>query len=47
MESDGLSHLRSSAKLFLCQAGFKPCIEEAQREYGHWMSSERPDDGNP
>lgn len=46
-ESEGMAHLRSSAKLFLCQAGFKPCITEAQEAYGKWMQSDNPDEGNP
>lgn len=46
-ESDGIAHLRSSSKLFLCQAGYKPCIEEAQNAYRKWMSSDNPDEGNP
>ncbi|KAF5300451.1 hypothetical protein FQA39_LY02250 [Lamprigera yunnana] len=46
-ESDGESNLRSSAKVFLCQAGYKPCIEEAQTAFNKWMDAENPDEGNP
>lgn len=46
-ESDGRAHLRSSSKVFLCQAGYKPCIEEAQAAFGKWMETENPDEGNP
>lgn len=40
-------NLRSLARLFLCRAGYKPCIEEAQTAYGRWMESDNPDEGNP
>jgi len=46
-EPDGRAHLRSSSKVFLCQAGYKPCIEEAQAAFKKWMTSENPDEGNP
>ncbi|KAJ8917173.1 hypothetical protein NQ315_012665 [Exocentrus adspersus] len=46
-ESDGRAHLRSSSKIFLCQAGYKPCIEEAQTAFRKWMQSTNPDEGNP
>ncbi|KAI4458984.1 protease m1 zinc metalloprotease [Holotrichia oblita] len=46
-ESDGKAHLRSTSKTFLCQAGYKPCIEEAQAAFKKWMDSENPDEGNP
>ncbi|XP_063926090.1 aminopeptidase N [Zophobas morio] len=46
-ECEGKSHLRSSSKVFLCQAGYKPCIEEAQTAFKKWMESENPDEGNP
>ncbi|CAG9815486.1 unnamed protein product [Phaedon cochleariae] len=46
-ESDGIAHLRSSSKVFLCQAGYKPCIEEAQEAFKKWMESPDPDEGNP
>uniref|UniRef100_U5EY25 Aminopeptidase n=1 Tax=Corethrella appendiculata TaxID=1370023 RepID=U5EY25_9DIPT len=39
--------LISLAKAFLCRAGYKPCIEEAQKVYKKWMDSEDPDLGNP
>lgn len=40
-------NLRTLSKTFLCRAGYKPCIEEAQQEYKKWMDSESPDEGNP
>lgn len=40
-------NLRSLARLFLCRAGYRPCIEEAQTAYKKWMDSEDPDEGNP
>ncbi|KAJ8940801.1 hypothetical protein NQ318_007887, partial [Aromia moschata] len=46
-ESEGRTHLRSSSKVFLCQAGYRPCIEEAQDAFNKWMESENPDEGNP
>ncbi|KAL3276601.1 hypothetical protein HHI36_011973 [Cryptolaemus montrouzieri] len=46
-ESETKAHLRSSCKVFLCQAGYKPCIEEAQKAYKKWMEMENPDEGNP
>lgn len=46
-ECDGKSHLRSSSKVFLCQTGYKPCIQEAQNAFKKWMESEKPDEGNP
>ncbi|XP_055377677.1 aminopeptidase N [Condylostylus longicornis] len=39
--------LRALAKTFLCRAGYRPCIEEAQTAYRKWMESENPDEGNP
>lgn len=46
-ENEGITHLRVSAKVFLCQAGYKPCIEEAQAAFDKWMDAENPDEGNP
>nr|CAH7750129.1 unnamed protein product [Callosobruchus chinensis] len=46
-ESDGISHLRSSLKIFLCQAGYQPCVDEAQAAYKKWMEAKNPDEGNP
>lgn len=40
-------NLRSLAKTFLCRAGYKPCIEEAQHVFKKWMDSLEPDLGNP
>ncbi|XP_065072809.1 aminopeptidase N [Ochlerotatus camptorhynchus] len=41
------TNLRSLAKTFLCRAGYKPCIEEAQKVFKKWMDSPEPDLGNP
>lgn len=38
---------RTLARTFLCRAGYKPCIEEAQEVYKKWMDQENPDEGNP
>lgn len=46
-DCEGKIHLRSSSKVFLCQAGYKPCIEEAQAAFKKWMEIENPDEGNP
>ncbi|XP_048524273.1 aminopeptidase N [Dendroctonus ponderosae] len=46
-ESEGTTHLRNTAKIFLCQAGYEPCIDEANKEFHKWMESENPDEGNP
>lgn len=40
-------NLRTLSKTFLCRAGYRPCIEEAQIAYHKWMDSENPNDGNP
>ena len=47
IEENWRKNLRNLAKTFLCRAGYKPCIEEAQLAYKKWMDSEHPDDGNP
>lgn len=41
------TNLRTLSKTFLCRAGYKPCIEEAQAAYKRWIDSDNPDDGNP
>ncbi|CAG9853687.1 unnamed protein product [Phyllotreta striolata] len=46
-ESYGITHLRGSSKVFLCQSGYEPCIKEAQNAYKIWMDSPDPDEGNP
>ncbi|XP_018326594.1 aminopeptidase N isoform X2 [Agrilus planipennis] len=46
-ESEGTTQLRESVKVFLCQAGYKPCIKEAQEAFHKWMKAESPDEGNP
>ncbi|XP_026737338.1 aminopeptidase N [Trichoplusia ni] len=40
-------NLRSLTKTFLCQAGYKPCIREAQEQFNKWMQAKNPDEGNP
>lgn len=40
-------NLRSLAKTFLCRAGYKPCIQEAQKIFRTWMDSPEPEMGNP
>lgn len=40
-------NLRTLAKTFLCRAGYRPCIEEAQIAYRKWMDSDNPNEGNP
>lgn len=40
-------NLRNLAKTFLCRAGYKPCIEEAQSMFKVWMDAPNPDEGNP
>lgn len=40
-------NLRNLAKTFLCRAGYKPCIEEAQKMFKVWMDAFDPDEGNP
>ncbi|XP_013142020.1 PREDICTED: glutamyl aminopeptidase [Papilio polytes] len=41
------TNLRAHLKTFLCQAGYKPCIQEAQEQYRKWMNAQNPDEGNP
>ncbi|XP_065370998.1 aminopeptidase N [Calliphora vicina] len=36
--------LKSIAETFLCRAGYKPCIEVAQRAFKLWMDSPNPDE---
>ncbi|KPJ03366.1 Endoplasmic reticulum aminopeptidase 2 [Papilio xuthus] len=40
-------NLRAHLKTFLCQAGYEPCIQEAQEQYRKWMNAPNPDEGNP
>ena len=42
-----MKNLRTLSKTFLCRAGFRPCIEEAQKEFKKWMEMENPEEGNP
>ncbi|KAM3958535.1 aminopeptidase N [Aphomia sociella] len=46
-EENWRKNLRSLTKTFLCQAGYKPCIREAQEQYNKWMVANNPDEGNP
>ncbi|XP_059049686.1 aminopeptidase N [Achroia grisella] len=46
-EENWRKNLRSLTKTFLCQAGYKECVKEAQAEYSKWMLSPNPDEGNP
>ncbi|CAH0725362.1 unnamed protein product, partial [Brenthis ino] len=46
-EENWKKNLRSLSKTFLCQAGYKPCILEAQEQYAKWMQAPNPDEGNP
>lgn len=46
-EENWIRNLRTLSKTFLCQAGYKPCIEEAQAQYKKWIDSPSPDEGNP
>ncbi|XP_026755320.2 aminopeptidase N [Galleria mellonella] len=46
-EENWRKNLRSLTKTFLCQAGYKACVKEAQDEYSKWMLSPNPDEGNP
>ncbi|XP_053603710.1 aminopeptidase N [Plodia interpunctella] len=46
-EENWRKNLRSLTKTFLCQAGYKPCIKEAQEHYSKWMEAKNPDEGNP
>ncbi|XP_022900497.2 aminopeptidase N [Onthophagus taurus] len=45
-ELDGKTHLRRYSEVFLCQAGYKPCVIEAQKQYHKWMKAANPDEGN-
>ncbi|XP_055634884.1 aminopeptidase N [Toxorhynchites rutilus septentrionalis] len=46
-EDKSTGNLRTLAKTFLCKAGYKPCVEEAQSVFKIWMDSPEPDNGNP
>ncbi|KAL0882651.1 hypothetical protein ABMA27_001086 [Loxostege sticticalis] len=46
-EENWRKNLRSLLKSFLCQAGYKPCIREAQEQFSKWMQAKNPDEGNP
>lgn len=46
-EQNWKNDLRSLSKTFLCRAGYKPCIEEAQKDFRVWMDSTDPDEGIP
>lgn len=40
-------NLRSLSRTFLCRAGYRPCVMEAQAAFKKWIDSENPDEGNP
>ncbi|CAK1599113.1 unnamed protein product [Parnassius mnemosyne] len=40
-------NMRNLFKTFLCSAGYKPCIKDAQEQYSKWMKAQNPDEGNP
>ncbi|CAG9795015.1 unnamed protein product [Diatraea saccharalis] len=46
-EENWRKNLRTMTKTFLSQAGYKPCIRDAQEQYSKWMQAKNPDDGNP
>ncbi|XP_070504143.1 aminopeptidase N-like [Chironomus tepperi] len=46
-EERWMKNLRTLSKTFLCRAGYRPCIEEAQKEFKKWMEMENPEEGNP
>ncbi|XP_067015197.2 aminopeptidase N [Anabrus simplex] len=39
--------LHRSAKHALCNAGYKPCVDQARAMYARWMEMEDPEEGNP
>lgn len=46
-EENWRKNLRGHTKTFLCQAGYVPCIKEAQEQFSKWMQAKNPDEGNP
>ncbi|KAL7740187.1 hypothetical protein ACLKA6_003893 [Drosophila palustris] len=46
-EENWKTDLRSLTKRFLCQAGYKPCIEEAQEAFRNWQHTVNPNFENP
>ncbi|XP_026322027.1 aminopeptidase N [Hyposmocoma kahamanoa] len=46
-EENWRKNLRGHTKTFLCQAGYAPCIKEAQEQFSKWMQAKNPDEGNP
>ncbi|XP_051173524.1 aminopeptidase N isoform X2 [Leptopilina boulardi] len=41
------THMRGLSKIFLCRAGYEPCILEARKQFKKWLTDEEPDKGNP
>lgn len=41
------THMRGLSKIFLCRAGYEPCIMEARKQFKKWLTDEEPDKGNP
>ncbi|XP_033213735.1 aminopeptidase N [Belonocnema kinseyi] len=41
------THMRGLSKIFLCRAGYEPCIMEARKQFNKWLTDEEPDKGNP
>ncbi|XP_023169750.2 aminopeptidase N isoform X2 [Drosophila hydei] len=46
-EDNWKTDLRSLTKRFLCGAGYRPCVEEAQNAYSVWQHSSDPNLENP
>jgi aminopeptidase N len=46
-EEKSKTNLRNLAKTFLCRAGYKSCVEAAQKEFKTWVESAAPDDECP
>ncbi|XP_030382477.1 aminopeptidase N [Scaptodrosophila lebanonensis] len=46
-EQDWKKDLRALAKKFLCQAGYHPCVKEAQNAFKFWQNSPSPNYENP
>jgi len=46
-EENWKTDLRSLSKRFLCHAGYKPCIEEAEEAFRIWQHTVNPNYENP
>lgn len=46
-QSKSQERMYKSAKSALCNAGFRPCVEEAQMQWKKWMEFPEPDAGIP